>query len=189
MRRFLIVSLSIAAIVSVLGLSGCAGHGESSSLSEPVTPPPTTAAAPLNPGPLPAPETLTDVMYRLADPAVPGADKLHLVQNAAASDAATLDTFAAALRDGGFTPLTFTATEVKWSDTQPGDTLATIKVTTANPGSPAEFVFPMQFRPVGGGWQLSRQTADMLLNFGNAHTEAAPASPADTTSTPGSGTG
>ena len=189
MRRLLIVSLSIAAIVSVIGLSGCARHGESSSMSELVTPPPTTAAAPLDPGPLPAPETLTDVMYRLADPAVPGADKLHLVQNATPSEAGTLDTFAAALRDGGFTPLTFTATEVKWSDTKPGDALAIIKVTTANPGNPGEFVFPMQFRPVDGDWQLSRETADMLLAFGNAHTEAAPASPAGTTATPGSGTG
>jgi len=153
-------------------------------MSKSVTPLPTTAAAPLDPGPLPAPETLTDVMYRLADPAVPGADKLHLVQNAAPSEAGTLDKFASALRDGGFNPLTFTATELKWSDTQPGAALATIKVTTANPGNPGEFVFPMEFRPVGGDWQLSRQTADMLLAFGNAHTEAAPASPATTTATP-----
>jgi len=173
MRRLLIVSLSIATIVSAIGLSGCAHQDESSSISNPVTQPPTTAAAPADPGPLPAPETLTDVMYRLADPAVPGADKLQLVENAAPSEAGTLDRFATALRDGGFNPLTFTATDVKWSDSQPGDALAIIKVTTANPGNPGEFVFPMQFRPFDGGWQLSRQTAESLLAFGTARIEAA----------------
>ena len=172
MRRLLIVSLSTATIVAAIGLSGCAHRDESSSTSRQLTPR-TTAAAPLDPRPLPAPETLTDVMYRLADPAVPGADKLQLVENAAPSEAGTLDRFATALRDGGFNPLTFTATEVKWSDSRPGDALAIIKVTTANPGNPGEFVFPMQFRPVGGGWQLSRQTAESLLAFGTARIEAA----------------
>ena len=35
------------------------------------------------------------------------------------------------------------------------------------------FTFPMEFRPHDGGWQLTGDTADMLLAFGNARTEAA----------------
>ena len=93
---------------------------------------------------------------------------------ATADEAGTIDRFAAALRDGGFTPLTFAASEIRWSDHQPGDALATINVTTSNPANPGGFTFPMEFRPHNGGWQLSRETADMLLAFGNARTEAGP---------------
>ena len=85
----------------------------------------------------------------------------------------------ASLKGGGFTPLSFAASEIRWSDHQPGDALATINVTTSNPANPGGFTFPMEFRPHNGGWQLSRETADMLLAFGNARTEAGPtASPA-----------
>lgn len=125
------------------------------------------AAPPVDPGPLPPPEALTAVMYRLADPAVPGADKLLLVQDTAPVDAATFETFAAALRDGGFTPITFTATDIRPADTRPDDVLATIGVTTSNPDDPGEFSFPMEFRTGGDGWQLTRETADMLLAFGS----------------------
>ena len=113
-------------------------------------------------------------MYRLADPGVPGADKLSLVQNVAPLEAATLDEFATALRGGGFTPVTFTATDIRWSDTQPGDVLATITVTTTNPENPGEVAFPIEFRLTGGGWQLSRETADMLLAFDSAHAAGTP---------------
>lgn len=176
-----IARLRAAAFVAAIWVSGCSTHGDSSSLPESVTPPPTTVTASRYLGPLPAPEALTDVMYRLADLAVPGSDKLQLIQNASPSEAAALDNFAAALRDGGFTPVTVTATEIRWSDTEPGDTLATITVTTANPGKtnpgdPGEFSFPMEFRPTGGGWQLTRETADMLLEVGNARTAAPPPS-------------
>ena len=105
---------------------------------------------------------------------LPGKDKLDLVENTTADEAGTIDRFAAALRDGGFTPLTFAASEIRWSDHQPGDALATINVTTSNPANPGGFTFPMEFRPHNGGWQLSRETADMLLAFGNARTEAGP---------------
>ena len=177
MRHIPIATLGPAAAIAVLWLSGCSTHGDSSSLPESVSPPPTTVTASRYLGPLPAPEALTDVMYRLADVAVPGSDKLQLIQNASPSEAAALDNFAAALRDGGFTPVTVTATEIRWSDADPGDTLATIKVTTTNPGktnpgNPGEFTFPMEFRPAGGGWQLTRETADMLLEVGNARTGA-----------------
>jgi hypothetical protein len=167
--------LRAAAAIAVLWVSGCSTHGDSSSLPESVTPSPTTVTAFRYSGPLPAAEALTDVMYRLADAAVPGSDKLQLIENASPSEAAALDNFAAALRDGGFTPVTVTATDIRWSDADPGDTLATIKVTTtnpgnSNPGNPGEFTFPMEFRPTGDGWQLTRETADMLLEVGNART-------------------
>lgn len=102
-------------------------------------------------------------MDRLADPAVSGSDKLVLVEGAVPRDAATVDRFAAALRDGGFTPATFTAADVHWSEAQPGVVLATLKIT--NPGDHGEFAFPLGFRPGPAGWQLTRDTAETLLAF------------------------
>jgi hypothetical protein len=166
--------LSTVAAVVALTAPGCSNHDQSRSISEPVTPPATVTAPPADSGPLPTPGALTDVMYGLADPAVPGRDKLPLVQNVAPSEAATLEAFATALRDGGFTPVTFEATDIRWSDTQPGDALATIKVTTTNPKNPGEFAFRMEFRPAGGGWQLSRKTADVLLAFDDTHAVGVP---------------
>lgn len=179
MHHPLFLGLSAATIVAALSLSGCSDHGESKSTQSPfeqsstAMPPPASNAAAL-----PSPEALTDVLYRLADPAVKGADKLQLVEATTPDDAATIDKFAAALRDGGFTPLTFTATEIRWSDRQPQNALASINVTTSNPANPGNFTFPMEFHQVRDGWQLSRETADMLLAFGNARGGAGPATPA-----------
>lgn len=170
--------LSAATIVAALALSGCSNHDESK--PAPSSAPQTSAAAiaPSDPGAaLPAPEALADVLYRLADPAVKGSDKLALVESTTPDDAATMDRFASALRDGGFTPLTVTASDVMWSDREPGDALATVKIETSNPANPGGFTFPMEFRPHDGGWQLSRETAEMLLAFGNARTEANGAGP------------
>ncbi|MBI3692028.1 MAG: hypothetical protein HY239_15610 [Mycolicibacterium aromaticivorans] len=174
-------SLSAATIVAALSLSGCSEHVEPKSTQSPFE----QSSTPLAPAerdaaPLPAPDALTDVLYRLADPAVKGADKLQLVESTTPADAATIDKFAAALRDGGFTPLTFTASEIRWSDRRPDDALASINVTTSNPANPGNFTFPMEFRQDRGGWQLSRETADMLLAFGNARGGASPASPTPT---------
>jgi hypothetical protein len=184
MRQRLFGVLSAAAMVAALTLSGCSDHAESKSTRPPIeqsatslTPPEPTAAA------LPAPDALTDVLYRLADPAVKGVDKLQLVEATTPDDAATIDKFAAALRDGGFTPLTFSATEIRWSDRQPNDALASINITTSNPAKPGGFTFPMEFHQDKGGWQLSRETANMLLAFGNAR-GASPASPTSPTPTP-----
>ena len=113
-------------------------------------------------------------MARLADPAVPGADKLPLLQNAAPPDAATLDQFSTALRDGGFNPAVFTVTDVRWTD-KPGDALATVTVSTTDPAKAGTFSFPMEFRSGAGGWQLTRETAEMLLAFGNARAATGPA--------------
>ncbi|MCX2930388.1 hypothetical protein ORI20_08880 [Mycobacterium sp. CVI_P3] len=190
MRHPLFAVLSAATIVAALSLSGCSPQPEPNATQSPfeqsstaLAPPPPTATA------LPTPEALTDVLYRLADPAVKGADKLQLVEAATPDDAAAIDKFGAALRDGGFTPLTFTATEIRWSDRRPNDALASVNVSTSNPANPGAFTFPMEFRQDKGAWQLSRETANMLLAFGNARVgpgpvSPAPASPASPTPTP-----
>jgi hypothetical protein len=160
-----------AAAVAVLVLSGCA-TGESGSASS-APPPPAPAVARSAPvRPLPPPEALTDVLYRLADPAIPGAQKLNLVEGATPASAPVLDSFATALRDGGYVPVIFVARDLVWSDRHPADVVATVDIGTPAPGVPM-FTFPMEFKPRQGGWQLSQQTANMLL----AVKTAAPAPP------------
>ena len=108
------------------------------------------------------------MILRMSDPAVPGADKITLIQNSAAPDARILDSFAAALRDTGYLPLTVTARDPRWSDARPGDVLATLTLTGPKAGndSPPTFSIPMEFAPAGPGWQLTRDTAQSLLAFG-----------------------
>ncbi|MEB3070490.1 hypothetical protein [[Mycobacterium] vasticus] len=163
---------ALTAVVAALTLSGCGDGGS----AESVAPPPwtstaTTTASPASP--LPAPEALADVLYRLSDAAVPGADKLTLVEGAKPADAATIDKFANALRDGGYLPLNLEVTGLGWSDRHPGYVTADVAVKTANPDT-AGFSFPMEFKPTGETWQLSQDTAKTLLAFGNAHTESTP---------------
>jgi len=166
--------------VTAVNVSGC-----SRDVSQPSPGPPNsisetggfgpTVQTPTDPGPLPPPEALSDVITRLADPAVPGTDKLALVENTTGADAAVLDTFATALRDTRFTPVTVRASDIVSSGS--GDVVATIKVSGPDSGPDGgEFSFPMEFRRAGDGWQLTRQTADMLFAFGNARS-AAPAPP------------
>jgi hypothetical protein len=171
-----------AAVVVALGLSGCS-HGESASPSSSVPLPSSAPAAAPQAAVLPAPEALTDVLYRLADPAVPGADKLNLVEGAKPDDTATLDKFATALKDGGYVPLTFEATDIAWSEQDPGNATATINVTTPNPET-SGFSFPMEFTPRGDGWQLSQKTAEMLLALVKSRAGAPPASTPGPTPTP-----
>ncbi|MCK0174385.1 MULTISPECIES: hypothetical protein [Mycobacteriaceae] len=169
MRRTTIARYLSAATVTVaaFGLVGCGDD------SPPPAPPPTSAApisttpAPPPAAPLPAPEALTDVLYRLADIGVPGAARAELVQDSGPGDAAALDRFGKALADNGFLPLTFEARDIAWSPSQSGDVTANVVVTTPNPQA-GEFDFPMDFTPVGSGWQLTRATADLLLDFGAA---------------------
>ncbi len=113
------------------------------------------------------------MLTRLSDPAVAGADKIGLVEMATADDAAALDKFGKALADNGALPLTFDAVDLKWSDTEAGNVVATVNVTTAN-SPPATFSFPMEFTPVPDGWQLTRKTADLLLDFGQGATAPSP---------------
>ncbi len=113
------------------------------------------------------------MLVRLSDPAVPGADKIGLVELATAADAAALDKFGRALADNGALPLTFDATDLKWSETEAGNVVATVNVTTANK-PPGKFSFPMEFTPVRDRWQLTRTTADLLLDFGEGATASTP---------------
>ncbi|HEU4360748.1 MAG TPA: hypothetical protein VFR27_04475 [Mycobacterium sp.] len=163
-----------AVLVAALGLSGC-------SPSEPPPPASLTSAAPVSVPPtqstvLPTAEALTDVLYRLTDPAVPGTEKLDLIEGAQPADAGTLDRFVTALKDNGSLPLSFNAAEVAWSDREPGDAVANVDVTTASPDRP-RFFFPMGFHPHGDGWQLSRDTTEMLLALGNSRTGGPPETP------------
>ena len=164
--------LALTAVVAALALSGCADDGS----TEPVAAPPWTSAATTTAppaSPLPAPEALADVLYRLTDAAIPGADKLNLIEGAKPADAATIDKFATALRDGGYLPLILEVTDLGWSDRHPGYVTADVAVKTADPDT-GGFNFPMEFKPTGQDWQLSQDTAQTLLAFGNAHTDGTP---------------
>lgn len=153
---------SAATIVAALWLSGCAQH--TAPVAEPSVSP-TTTAVPAVTAPLPDAAVLTGLLDRLADPAVPGADKLGLIENAGPGDAATLDNFTRALRDNQMLPLTFGFESSAWSDRDPADVVATITIIPPPPKSP--FSFPMDFIAGQGGWQLSRATAEQLLAFGS----------------------
>src|SRR5690625_4582711 len=177
------ISLSTV-VAAVLALSGCGGHepaepaAQVASTTETTAPPEQPASA------LPAPEALTDVLYRLSDPEIPGAEKVNLIEGAKPTDAGTIERFATALRDGGYLPLDLAAAGVGWSDRNPGNVSSDVTVNTASPDT-ASFSFPMEFKPHDGGWQLSQETAKTLLAFGKAHagssTPAAPPAPATPT--------
>lgn len=170
-------TVAVALAAATVLLSGCSGHQPAEPVAEvPVTS--TTVPVQVPSSALPAPEALTDVLYRLSDPAVPGADKLALIEGAKPADAATIDKFATALKDGGYLPLSLEAAALGWSDRSPGNVTADVTVNTANPAT-GTFFFPMEFTPNHGDWQLSQATAKSLLAFGNAKTSSTePAPPA-----------
>ncbi len=158
--------------MAAFGLSGCSQDGR---VERPAPVTPTTSAAPAPAAaPLPDPAALTDVLGRLADPAVPGEAKLALVEGATAEQAAVLDSFTKALADNHLLPLTFTATELSWSEAEPGNVWATVTAAPAKPES-GPLTFPMEFQPTDGGWQLTRETAELLLAFGGDAVPQAPA--------------
>ena len=171
--RHTVVILSAAATAAALGLGGCAQSGDPESAGTTATvetsPAPSVGLAPPGPParggpPLPAPAALTDVMGRLADPALPGDQKIVLIENGTADEAAGLDRFATALRDNGALPLTFEVRDMAWSQADPGNVVATVVVRTSNPQT-GEFTFPMEFAPADESWQLTRRTADLLLEL------------------------
>ena len=181
MHRALSVALSAATALVAVGLAACStSHPRSETSAASSLPPATsTPIAPPATTPLPPPEALTDVLGRLADPSVPGANKVSLVEGATPESAATLDKFTNALRDNGYLPMTFTANDIAWSDQNPSNVKASIAVHTNQPNN-ANFTFPMEFTPFQGGWQLSRHTAETLLALGKspqAPTSAAPEGP------------
>lgn len=169
MRRSPIALLTAATAAlgvsgAVLGAAGCAAPDQPA--PKPFTASPTVAPGPIDAGPLPAPDALAQVIERLADPAVPGAAKPGLVQGAVPADAAAWDRFAAALRDAGFMPITVSASGLRWAPVRVGDVLATVTINAHDGGG--EFSFPMEFGRTGDDWQVTRETAEMLLAFGNA---------------------
>lgn len=179
MSRTPITVLSGATIVAALGLCGCSSADRPATSAHPTTSALTTTAPPAPPAaPLPAPEALTGVLDRLADVNVPGTDKVGLVEQGTADDAAALDKFGRALIDNGFTPLTFEATDLAWSQSEPNNVVATIKATAGDDSSARDFSFPMEFTPHGDGWQLTRHTADLLLEMGAGAESPAPTAPA-----------
>ena len=171
--RHTVAILSAAATAAALGLGGCAQSGDPESAGTTATvetsPAPSVGLAPPGPParggpPLPAPAALTDVMGRLADPALPGDQKVVLIENGTADEAAGLDRFATALRDNGALPLTFEVRDMAWSQADPGNVVATVVVRTSNPQT-GEFTYPMEFAPAEESWQLTRRTADLLLEL------------------------
>jgi hypothetical protein len=177
MDRRLIVAVNAAAVVAALGLSGCSSGDSknSSSAAESAAPAASSPLAAPPAAPLPPPEVLTDVLSRIADPNVPGINKVNLIEGATPESAATLDKFSNALRDNGYPPMTFVADNIAWSDKNPSDVMATITVKTAHANNGA-FTFPMEFTPTQGGWQLSKRTAETLLALGNSPAITTPAS-------------
>ncbi|NDJ88527.1 hypothetical protein GWR20_05035 [Mycolicibacter kumamotonensis] len=174
-RQRIVVSTALAA---VLALSGCTGH-QSAPPPPAEVPTTSTTTAPAEPpaSGIPAPEALTDVLYRLSDPDLPAADKVGLIENAKPTDAETIAKFGTALKDGGYLPLNLEAAELTWSDRHPGNVTADVTVNTANPDA-GGFTFPMEFTPHDGSWQLSQETAKTLLAFAKAHSgSSTPATP------------
>lgn len=178
MNRHVSLALSAAVVLAALGFSGCT-HNQpriASSAAPPGPPATSTVIAAPPTTPPPAPETLTDILGRLADPNVPGSNKVNLVEGATPESAATLDKFTNALRDNGYLPMTFNANDIAWSDKNPANVMASVVVHTARENN-GTFTFPMEFTPFQGGWQLSRRTAEMLLALGNSPSPSSPAPP------------
>jgi hypothetical protein len=178
MGRRLTAVLGTAAIAAVLGLPGCSNNGDGDAAQDsaaPSTAASATAAHAPQAAPLPAPDALAGVLYRLADASVPGPQKLNLVEGATPENAGVFDQFANALINGGYAPVKFDVRDVNWSDRDPADVVANIDVSTTNAKGP-HFGFPMEFKPAQGGWQLSARTADVLLAF-RTDTAEPPAAP------------
>src|ERR1700735_3748532 len=99
MPRRLTAVLSTAAIAAVLGLPGCSRDEDPAS---PATSAPSTSAslsstAAPQAAPLPPPDALAGVLYRLADAAVPGPQKLNLVEGATPENPGVLGQFSKSL--------------------------------------------------------------------------------------------
>ncbi len=180
--------MSAATVVAAFGLGGCRGEAPPAATSSPTVTTITSVPTVPPPAALPPPEALTDVLYRLTDTAVPGADKVGLVEQAGPADAQAIDQFGRALADNGFAPPNFEARDLAWSDAHPDNVVATVVVKRADstPDAPARggFTFPMEFTPHDGGWQLSRDTADQLLELGAPTPSASSASSASSAPAP-----
>jgi len=152
------VTLSAVTIVAALGVAGCA---QTPPPAQTPSHQPTTVAAAPSTAPLPSPDALTGVFYRLADTSIPVEQKVGLVQYATVDDQPVLTNFGEALKANGFVPLTVAATDLAWS-AQPGNVLANVTLSTADPAV-KPFTYPMEFTPIHDAWQLTQRTADQLL--------------------------
>ena len=180
--------LSAATFVAALGLGGCNQSGQPgsapTSAAVETSPAPSVGMAPPAPParggpPLPPPGALTEVLGRLSDPALPADQKITLIENGTADEAAGLDRFAAALRDNGALPLGFEVRDLAWSQADPGNVVATVVIRTANPQT-GEFTYPMEFAPADASWQLTRRTADVLLELDGGEAASPPPAPPPT---------
>ena len=164
MTANLTAALGAAAIAAAFGLSGCSAdeHDASPESAPPSTSASLSATAAPQAAPLPPRDALAAVLYRLADPAVPGLQKLSLVEGATPENGGVFDQFANALLNGGYAPLKVEVRDIGWSDRDPADVVANVTVSSSNPRGP-NFSFPMEFTPYQGGWQLSARTAEVLL--------------------------
>lgn len=160
------VAAALFVCAPALAACGKESHPAASESSSANTTSSSVIAAPAPDAPLPPPEALTDVLYRLADTSVPGDQKVPLVEGATNDDGPKLDKFGKALQDSGYTPVGFTAENIAWASSPPGNVTADVTVHSQNPAMTNGFTFPMEFKPVpAGGWQLSRTTADILLTY------------------------
>lgn len=166
MRSTPLLVLSAVTIVAALGLVGCGQEAEpATSSSQRVTLGTSVPPAPRG-APLPAPDALTDVLYRLADRSIPAEQKVDLVQYATVEDERALTNFGEALAASGFAPLDVQAADLAWAG-EPGHVTANVTIGSANPDVKS-FTYPMEFSPAEfsparNTWQLSRRTADQLL--------------------------
>jgi hypothetical protein len=160
------VSLSAVAIAAAFGLGACSSDAEEKpSPATVATPPPTVPdhQVPAPPGaPLPPPTAFSDVMNRLADANVPGAEKTGLIESPVPGDAAALDKWGQALRQNGYDPVTFEARELRWVRGAPNKISAVVSLKTDNPQA-GDFSYPMDFILAGNSWQLARRSADELF--------------------------
>ena len=176
-------AVAVAVLACVPALAGCGNKSQPAATeSASATTLSSVVAAPPPEAPLPPSEALTDVLYRLADTSVPGDQKVALVEGATIADSAKLDKFGKALLDSGYTPLGFTAENIAWASGPSGNVTSDVTVHSQNPAVGNGFTFPMEFHPApGGGWQLSRTTADILLTFNqNPATPTPPPTPTPT---------
>jgi hypothetical protein len=166
MSRHLTAVVSAVAFAAAFGLSGCSDDEQDASpgATAPSTSASLSSTAAAQAAPLPSPNALAAVLYQLADPAVPGTQKLSLVEGATPENAGVLDQFANALLNGGYAPVKVDVRDIGWSDRDPADVVANINVSSPHRGGP-RFSFPMEFKPCQAGWQLSARTAEVLLAF------------------------
>ena len=163
-RRPTALAAVAAALLSGVVACGKDTHPAASESSSPTTTSSSVIAAPAD-APLPPPEALTDVLYRLSDTSIPGDQKVDLIEGAGAGDE-RLDKFGKALQDSGYTPVGFTAENIAWATDSPGNVTADVTVHSQNPAMTNGFTFPMEFKQTPqGGWQLSKTTADILLTY------------------------